>query len=158
MAPGKKGIGKRDRQLLSFWSTIRSAKTTIWNVPNKSKGWSLEPCQPLENLMPFPWHPHSAVINWQPSDPDSFLSCLSLQPSPDPRSQFGKVTREAQVWQKPGGITGSPHVRLAGANGFLLVVMEWCRNAATASETASDRLWRCCLYAYSAKYSLHPFL
>lgn len=96
MAPGKKGIGKRDRQLLSFWATIRSAETTMWNAPNKSRDWSFEPYQLLENLMPFPWHPHSTVMNWQPTDLDSFLFCLSLQPSPDPHSQFGTGMTKAR--------------------------------------------------------------
>lgn len=98
----------------------------------KGRDQPLKPYQPLEKLMPFPWRPRkdaagssastSTVITWQPTDLEGFLFCLSLKPSLDPHSQFGKQ-REAQGWQKLSGITGSPHIRLLGADGPLLVVM-----------------------------------
>jgi len=73
----------------------------------KGRDRPLKPPQLLEKLMPFRWCPRkstagscastSAVITWQPPDIDSFLFCLSLKPSLDPHSQFGRGQLEAQV-------------------------------------------------------------
>lgn len=72
----------------------------------KGRDQPFEPHELLEKLMLFLWHPlkagagsgaaTSTVITWQPTDLDGFLFCLSLKPSLDPNSLFGKC-QEAQM-------------------------------------------------------------